>query len=252
VAERRATEWQSAPEERIMHTFTELRRYKMHAADADVGGVEDVYFDDQDWVVRHLVVDSRHWIRGRRVLIPPPAVQRVDEVRRRLEVALTRAQIERSPTPDTAKPVSRQHHVDLYSYYGCPYDWNGTAAHRDPLAGIGEGDLHLRSARAVTRYQVQAVGGEVGSVDDFLIEMPSWAIRYIAVRSGHRLGSRHVLVSPGWVIGVSWEGRLLDVDLSAGVVAGAPEYDPLQPADRAYEARLHDYYHRLPYWRRAG
>jgi len=67
--------------------------------------------------------DSRHWLRDRRVLIPPAAVRAVDDAGRRLEVTLTRAQIEQSPPVDTAEPVSCQHHVDLYDYFGFPFSF---------------------------------------------------------------------------------------------------------------------------------
>ncbi len=233
-----------------MYASLELYRYVMHGVDADVGRIEDIYFDDQHWVVRHLVVDTRHWLRDRRVLIPPAAVRTFDDAHRTLEVALTRAQVERSPRIDTAQPVSRQHHVDLYSYYGFPYDWTGPAGRRDPLAGFGGGDPHLRSARAVTGYQVWTVDDEIGSTEDFLIEVPSWAIRYVVVRAGHRPDRRHVLISPEWVTSVSWEERRFDVGLSADALRRAPGYDPLRPADRAYEAQLHGHYRRPPYWER--
>jgi sporulation protein YlmC with PRC-barrel domain len=199
-----------------MDALSELERYVVHGVDGDVGRIEDVYFDDQYWVVRHLVVDSRHWLRGRRVLIPPAAVGALDRARGRVELPFTRARIEQSPRIDTAKPVSRQHHVDLYSYFGFPYDWKGPAVHRDPLAGFGGGDPHLRSARAVTTYRVQAVDGDVGQLDDLLIETESWAIRHIVVRSGRRLGDRRVLLPPEWIARVSWEGRLLETNRSLG------------------------------------
>ena len=51
-----------------MNVLSELQRYVMHGVDADVGRVEDIYFDDQHWVVRHLVADSRHWLRDKRIL----------------------------------------------------------------------------------------------------------------------------------------------------------------------------------------
>jgi sporulation protein YlmC with PRC-barrel domain len=224
-----------------MYALSELHGYVMHGVDADVGRIEDVYFDDRHWVVRHLVVDTRHWLRDRRVLIPPAAVQKIDDARRRLEVALTRRQVEQSPPIDTAKPVSRQHHADLYSYYGCPYSWTGPAMRPDPLAGFEGGDPLLRSARAVTGYRVRGRDGEAGRAEDFIIETRSWEIRYVVVRSGQ---GRHGLISPEWVTRVSWEGRLLEVDLSCEALREAPGYEPSRPVDREYEARLHHHYGR--------
>ena len=232
-----------------MHTLSELHRYAVHGIDADVGRIADIYYDDRRWIARYLVVDSRHWLRGRRVLISPGAVSAVDDGHHRLEVALTRQRVEHSPSADTAKPVSHQHRVDMYSYFGFPYDWTGRAMRADSLAGVGDGDPHLRSARAVAGYRVRATGGDEGRVDDVLVEDGSWAIRYVVVRCGHGPGSRHVLVSPGWILGVSWTGRCVDVDLTREALDGAPAYDPSRPLDRAYETRLFAHVHRLPYWR---
>lgn len=215
-----------------MRALSELQRYVMHGTDDDVGRVVDVYFDDHQWVVRHLVVDTQHWLRDRRVLIPPAAVRTVDDAHHRLVVALTRPQVEHSPTIDTAKPVSRQHHVDLYSYFGFPYDWTGPALRGDPLSGACRGDPHLRSAVAVTEYHVRATDGDVGQSEDFLIEPESWAIVYLVVRAGHWRDSRRLLVSPGRIAGLSWQGRVLDVAAPRRTVLQAPRYDAPRTIDR--------------------
>jgi sporulation protein YlmC with PRC-barrel domain len=203
-----------------MYALSELYRYVIEGADGDVGRIEDVYFDDRAWIVRHLVVDIRHRRDSHRVLIPPAAVLAIDDSRRRLAVGLSRAQVQHSPSIDTAKPVSRQHHIDVYSYFGFPYDWTGPAVHPDPLAGVGGGDQHLRSARAVTGYVARTMQDEWGEIDDALVEVSSWAIRYLIVHP-----KRHgppVLVSPARIGGVSWEGRVVEVDPECEPAHGAP------------------------------
>jgi hypothetical protein len=205
-----------------MYALSELQRFAVHGLDADVGRLEDVYFDDRRWLVQHLVLESPHWFRGRRVLLAPTAVGAVDDVHRRIEVALTRAQVERCPANDTARPVSRQRHIGLYSYCGFPYDWAGSAMHRDALAGLGGGDPHLRSARAMTGYRVQARNREIGHIDDFLVEGGAWAIRYVVVQT--RSHSWSLLVSPESVSGVSWEGRRLEVDMAPELLRRAPSH----------------------------
>jgi hypothetical protein len=227
-----------------MHTLSELRRYTMRGLDADVGVLDDMYFDDRDWMVRHLVLESRRWLGGHQVLIPPAAVRGTDEARRRLEIQLTRAQVEQGPAIETAKPVFLQHHADLYSYCGFPYHWAGSALRADALAGIGGGDPHLRSARAMIGYGVRALNGEAGEIGDFLIAVNRWAIRYAVIQPRHRGQGPHVLVSPEWIAGVSWEKQLIEVDLACEALQSAPLYDGSRPPDRAYEARLHEHYRR--------
>ncbi len=48
-----------------------LQHYTIGANDGEVGQVETVYFDDESWTVRYLVVDTGNWLSGRKVLISP-------------------------------------------------------------------------------------------------------------------------------------------------------------------------------------
>ena len=41
------------------------------ASDGRVGAVKDFLFDDRSWNVRWMVVDTGHWLPGRKVLIHP-------------------------------------------------------------------------------------------------------------------------------------------------------------------------------------
>ena len=43
------------------------------------------------------------------------------------------------------------------------------------------GDPHLRNSGAVIGYRIEATDGDIGHVEDFLVEDSSWAIRYMIV-----------------------------------------------------------------------
>jgi uncharacterized protein YrrD len=43
----------------MLRTMKDLQGYAIRATDGDIGYVKDVYFDDQRWVVRYLIVESR-------------------------------------------------------------------------------------------------------------------------------------------------------------------------------------------------
>lgn len=72
----------------MLRGLKELQHCTMGASDGDIGKIDDVYFDDQGRTVRHLVVETGHWLRGRRVLIPPRAIERIDPTRQRLVTSL--------------------------------------------------------------------------------------------------------------------------------------------------------------------
>ena len=107
----------------MLRSIQNLDGIRVLAANEAVGTVEEAYFDDERWVVRYLVVDTGGWLRGRRVLIAPHAVQSIDWQSRSLWVNLTRDQVQGAPGIDTDKPVSRQQEAEYHRYYGYPQYW---------------------------------------------------------------------------------------------------------------------------------
>ena len=99
----------------MLRNVKDLRGYALRATDGVIGTVEDFYFDDEDWGIRYLVVNTGSWLSDRKVLISPIAVGHAGWMARRLPVALTRAQVEGSPDINTSKPVSRQHEAEYFS-----------------------------------------------------------------------------------------------------------------------------------------
>ena len=57
-------------------------------------------------------------------------------------------------------------------------------------------DPHLRSIEAVTGYHIHASDGEIGHVEDFLIEDADWSIRYLVVDTKNWWPGKKVLISP--------------------------------------------------------
>ena len=105
-------------------------------------------------------------------------------------------------------------------------------------------DPHLRSTNDVRDYHIQATDGEIGHVEDFVVEDETWEIRYLVVDTRNWLPGRKVLLSPEWIERVSWaESRVL-VDVSREAVKNSPEFDPSKPVNIDYEGKLHDYYGR--------
>ena len=169
----------------MQKSIKNLKGNAIVATDGEIGKVDDFYFDDKSWTVRYLVADTGNWLLGRKVLISPIALGKVDFSSGRFNVTLTKKQVEDSPSIDTDKPVSRQHEAYYHDYYGYPYYWTGPylwgpmSSPQIPVLDqkrIEErraereeaGDLHLRSAAYVTGYHTEASDGEIGHVEDFV------------------------------------------------------------------------------------
>jgi hypothetical protein len=258
----------------MLRRFGSMKGYAIAAADGELGSFEDFYFDDASWTVRHLVIDTGTWLSGRRVLLSPRSIIGTDASGQRFLTNLTRAQVERSPDAESERPVSRQHEIDLAGYYGYPFYWTGPyrwGATPYPMPAGGEfpppataspsaepgpdtsalrGDPHLRSATEVIGYGIDATDGELGHVNDYLIDEEAWAIRYLIVDPRNWWPNADVLVGVDWLTGVSWERRTVGVDMTREAVRNAPEWRPETVVDREWETRLHGHYGRPGYWER--
>jgi hypothetical protein len=241
-----------------------LKGYAIGATDGDIGTVDNFYFDDEAWTIRYLVADTGNWLRGRKVLISPIALGKADSHGNRLNVKLTKKQVEKSPSIDTDKPVSRQHEVYYHDYYRYPYYWAGPylwGPTYDPQLLVADqrrieerraareeaSDLHLRSTAKVTGYHIEATDGDIGHVEDFIIDDETWEIRYMVVDTRNWWPGKKMLVAPRWIARVSWDDSKVYVNLSREAIKNAPEYRP-NAFNREYEEKLYDHYKRPKYW----
>jgi hypothetical protein len=97
--------------------------YHIQAADGDIGHVSDFLVDDASWAIRYLVVDTTNWWPGKKVLLSPRWIDRVDWNHSKVHATVTRAQIRNSPEFDPARPIERAYEEQLYRYYGQPDYW---------------------------------------------------------------------------------------------------------------------------------
>lgn len=243
-----------------------LKGLVIRASDGELGTVDQLYFDDETWAIRYLTVDTGGWLGGKHVLISPFAVVHTDWPARRLDVALTKKQVEMSPDVDTQRPVSRQQEAEYLGYYGYPSYWGGPylwgstltpglavpmlpSVERVPQSVKKESsDSHLRSSEAVTGYHIEASDGEVGHVEGYVVDEEQWAIRYIEVATRNWWPGKKVLISPEWIERVSWAESKVYVALTREAIKDAPTYVESMPITREYENRLYVSYGRPPYW----
>jgi len=265
----------------MLRRINNLKDYAIHATDGDIGHVNDFYFDDEQWAVRYLIVQTGNWLINRKVLISPAALTTENWDNKAFPATLTMAQVKNSPNIDTDKPVTRQHEEDYLRYYNYSRYWSGAG-----LWGVGvypgmtmqgyvnntlpedsrtgqektdderesdqnrhaNDDVHLRSCAAVIGYHVHASDGDIGHISDMLIDEKTWAIRYLIVETGHWWSGHTVLIPPQWIEGIQWQDKHVTVNLTRQEVSDAPLHDINMPVTRAFELATHQHYRRSGYW----
>jgi hypothetical protein len=120
---------------------------------------------------------------------------------------------------------------------------------RECIKGEKAWDPHLRSTHDVSGHYVQAADGEIGHVEDFIIDDETWAIRYLVIDTHNWWPGKKVLVSPQWIERVSWSDSKVFVNLSRESIKNSPEYSEESLITRDYETWLYGHYKRQAYWR---
>lgn len=246
----------------MLRSLKDLSGYTVRATDGDVGKVHDIYFDDQIWMIRHLVVNVGNRLTGQQVLISTISLGRPGGERRVFPVSLTKEQVERAPDTDTDRPVSRQ--ARSHGYYGWSFYWSPTVS----MVGLGdpvvtqvmmdearetkqpEGNPHLHSVREVIGYRIQATDGESGHVKDFIADDETWRIRHVVVSTRNWPFGKRVLVTTRRIKKMSCTKGKVYTSLPRKTINDKPKFDPSIPVNQGYELRVYDYYGRPTHWER--
>jgi len=263
----------------MLHSVKNLENSTISATDGQIGHVKDIYFDDEVWTVRYLVVNTGFWLSGRLVLISPISLRKPDWQGQTFPAVITQEQVKNSPNINTDKPISRQNEEQYFDYFGYPFYWGGVSIwgdghfpdvmepyyagyevdHGGRLRQIeaysrieqtrrSSDDPHLRSCKNVDGYRLEASDGEIGHITDFLIDEQSWAIRYIVIETSHWWSGHKVLIAPEWITGIHWPGKTVSVKLNQESVRNSPEYDSKKEWSRELDISLYQHYDRQGYW----
>lgn len=258
----------------MLRSMKEMTGYSVvSSANEVVGQVYDFYFDDHSWTTRYMVVDLGTWLPGRKVLISPAALGQPNWGGGvSFPVELSREKIENSPPVDTDQPVSRQAEEDLAKHYDWPAYWDDVTFFEAGAVGMApEAYLEtrrevaeakatqettqpqanpttLRSVNTVIDYYIEATDGDIGHVEDIIVDTDTWNIRYLVIDTKNWWPGKKIVISPLWVNNIDWQSKHVGVDLTRDDIQSAPEYDPKNPVNRDYEKRLFDFYGRPYYW----
>ena len=238
----------------MKRNVSSLIGFTMGATDGEIGTVKDFYFDDMSWTIRYLIVETGKLLSERKVLISPQSVLLPDWENKKFPVNLTMEKVRNSPDIDTEKPVFRQQEIKLYSHYPWSVYWTGGRTGMPPVSmyqvfesveddsNSPEGDPHLQSTDEVTGYDIKAIDGGIGEVEDFIIDDLTWKIDFMVIDTGKWLPGKKVLISPSLIKDISWKLSGVMVSSTVEDIKHSPEYDPKKPVDEVYASMLTEHY----------
>jgi sporulation protein YlmC with PRC-barrel domain len=227
----------------MQHCLCSMIGYTIQAADGDLGRVDDFYLDDTTWTIRYMVAETGNWLLERKVLVSLFAWCKPEWKLQMFLVNLTKEQVRHSPDIDTNRLVSRQHEIKLHEYYQWPRYWEGgfgvpvfeNSLFQETFISERLNDPHLRSTRQIVNYHIHATDGEIGHIEDFIVDDRNWAIHFLIVNTKKWLSGKIVLIPPKWIKNINWADASVHLDRSREEVKNSPDFDPSEIIHHNYE-----------------
>jgi sporulation protein YlmC with PRC-barrel domain len=211
------------------------------AMDGEVGKIRDLYFDDERWVIRYLVIETGDWMSRRSVLVSPISVTTAGDADTPVSVNLTQAAIATGPDASSQQPVSRRFELEFSKHYEYPIYWVGGGLwggamnpavfaknvvteeeERDALDEHSD-ESHLRSIEEVTGYHVQATDGSIGHIEDFQFGDETWQILETIVDTRNLLPGRKVVIAVRKIDEIIWADSSVVIHMTREAIKESPE-----------------------------
>lgn len=91
--------------------------YTIKALDGDIGDVCDFIVDDVVWRLDFLVIDTGHWLPGKKVLISPHWVKEIDWENSTITINANVDRIKSSPEYHADEPFSEEHQLHIHNHF---------------------------------------------------------------------------------------------------------------------------------------
>lgn len=175
----------------------ELQNYSIKTVDGAIIKVKDLYFDDELWSVRYLVVNMGERLKTRKVLVSPKAIRSVDEGRLSLLCNLTKKQID--------GPAKQTEIINRPGMNFMPYHLlNNIEDNTGNIQSEERWDDHLRSYSEVIGYEVNVYDDQIGNLKGFEIDCRSWVIRKLIIKANAHSNGDEIILEPSKVHSINW------------------------------------------------
>lgn len=106
-----------------LRSSKDVSGHTIQATDDEIGHVDDFIFDDDNWAIRYMIVDTRNWLPGKKVLISPQWIDRISWDDSKVFVSLNRDTIKNAPEYDEDEVLTRDYETRLYHHYNRQGYW---------------------------------------------------------------------------------------------------------------------------------
>ncbi|MFA9557135.1 PRC-barrel domain-containing protein [Evansella sp. AB-rgal1] len=104
-------------EEKKVHKAKDVIGDELATEEESFGKIEDILFEEDTFKVRYFIADTQRFFPRKKVLISTDWITSVNWVTGRMEVSVTKDQIENAPTYFPGQPITREIEEELYQHF---------------------------------------------------------------------------------------------------------------------------------------
>lgn len=102
--------------------------YRVATKDGEIGRLQGLLIDEENWAIRYLVVRTSKWWPGHDVLVAPHWIESTHWDDKTICTKLALEAIQQAPHYNSAMPVARKMEIALHQHYGYKGYWPGATA----------------------------------------------------------------------------------------------------------------------------
>jgi hypothetical protein len=108
---------QGDPDDPHLRSANTVVGYHIEATDGVIGHVEDLLLEDADWSLRYLIVNTKNWWPGKKVMILPSSIKHIDWSDRLVLIDVDRNKVQNSPAFSDFSGVDRSFDQAIDRHY---------------------------------------------------------------------------------------------------------------------------------------
>jgi hypothetical protein len=101
-----------------LRSLRNVTGYHIAPTDDSICHVEDFLYDEETWSLRYLLIDTRNWLPGKKVLVAPAWTSGIDWAGKKLQVDADRETIKQAPEYDPDKGIDPALEQRIFKHYG--------------------------------------------------------------------------------------------------------------------------------------
>jgi hypothetical protein len=95
-----------------------MQGYNVQATDGPIGRLTEFLFNDEDWNIRYILVDTGNWWPGQKALVLPQSVTSIAWADREIRLSVSQEKLKSAPAYSPTMTVDGKFEEKFLTYYG--------------------------------------------------------------------------------------------------------------------------------------